>query len=276
MKRIPWMLMVSALAVAPGCPVPQDQNTRVAERMERDPVSGHGYWLFVPDTYDWARAAPLIVTCHGSPPWDVANHHIREWKKLAEDNGCIVLAPELGGTDGIVGNGPVNAMKDNEDAILSLISMVGYRYNIDMANIMLTGFSGGGFPTYWVGLRNPDIFSVLALRSCDFCEYNLDGWYSPDAAGKQAIKIYWGEFDPAPIKVQSESGQAYLANRSFSVAPEEIIPGIGHERRPEVAMEFFRANWRKPKPSQPALAPARAPARAGGLAPARDTGSGSQ
>ncbi|MCY2923922.1 MAG: hypothetical protein NT031_00515 [Planctomycetota bacterium] len=146
--------------------------------------------------------------------------------------------------------------------------MVGYRYNVDMANVMLTGFSGGGFPTYWVGLRNPDVFSVLALRSCDYCEYNLDGWFSPDAAGKQAIKIYYGEFDPMPIKVQSQSGLSYLSNRGFNVAPEDIIPGIGHERRPEVAMDFFKANWRKPRPSQPTGAPARTVPAAGGYAPA--------
>jgi hypothetical protein len=276
MKRLPWILTLLALVAAPGCPVPQDQNTLVPERMERDPVSGRGYWLFVPRNYDPARAVPLIVTCHGSPPFDVANHHIREWKKLGEDNECIVLAPELGGTDGIIGNGPVAAMKDNESAILSLISMVGYRYNIDAANIMITGFSGGGFPTYWVGLRNPDVFSVVVLRSCDFCEYNLDGWFSPDGAGRQAVKIYWGEHDPLPIKVQSQSGMSYLSNRNFNVAPEDVIPGIGHERRPDVAMDFFKANWRKSRPSQPTRAPASTPPPAGGYAPAGDARSWAQ
>ncbi|MCY2932278.1 MAG: hypothetical protein NTV86_22845 [Planctomycetota bacterium] len=256
LATIPVLLL---LAAAAGCSVPQDQNTRTWERMETDPVTGKAYWLFVPDTYSHSRPMPLIVTCHGTIPFDMSNDHIREWKKIAEDSGCLLLAPAMSGTDGILGDGPVPAMKEDENTILSLISMVGYRYNVDMANIMLTGFSGGGFPTYWVGVRNPDVFSVVVLRSCDFCDYNLDGWFSPDAAGKQAIKIYWGEFDPAPIKVQSQSGMGFLISRGFNVAPEEIVPGIGHERRPEVAMAFFRENLRKPRPSQPVPVAGRLP-----------------
>ena len=224
----------------------------------------------MPDTYDPARAAPLIVTCHGTVPFDMSNDHIREWKMIAQDYGCILLAPGLAGTDGIIGDGPVSAMMEDENTILSLISMVGYRYNIDMANIMLTGFSGGGFPTYWVGVRNPDIFHVVVLRSCDFCDYNLEGWFSPDAAGKQVIKIYYGEFDPMPIKVQSQNGMAFLSTRGFNVAPEDVVPGISHERRPEVAMNFFKENWRPPRPSQPpsTRSPGVAPAPAYTPAPA--------
>ncbi|MEI7837092.1 MAG: hypothetical protein WCK05_11890 [Planctomycetota bacterium] len=266
MNRFAPILMLLAILAAGGCSVPQPQDTRTWQRLESDPVTGKGYWLFVPDTYQPSKAVPLIVTCHGTPPFDIANDHVREWKKIAEDNNCILLAPDMNGTDGIIGDGPVPAMKESENTILSLISMVGYRYNIDMANIMLTGFSGGGFPTYWVGLRNPDVFPVVVLRSCDFCDYNLDGWFSRDAAGKQAIKIYYGEFDPGPIKVQSQNGLAFLTSRGFNVAPEDIVPGIAHERRPEVAMEFFKANWRPPRPSQPA--PARALSPAARFAPA--------
>jgi poly(3-hydroxybutyrate) depolymerase len=245
--------MVSAVAAACGCAVTQPQDTPAWQKLEIDPVTGQGYYMYVPSTYRPEKPAPLIVTCHGSPPFDVADHHIREWKMLGEENGCIVLAPQLIGTDGILGNGPVSAMIHNENYILSLISMVGYRYNVDMANIMITGFSGGGFAVYWVGMRNPDVFSCLALRSCNFCEYNIDGWYPPELADgpvKQAILIYWGQNDPIAIKVQSESGVRYLQNRNFNVTPQ-IVPGIGHERRPEVAASFFRDNWRPPRPSQP-------------------------
>ena len=28
-----------------------------------------------------------------------------------------------------------------------------------------------------------------------------------------------------------------------------IVGGFGHQRRPDIAMEFFRRHWRKPKPS---------------------------
>ena len=237
------------LVLLAGCAVTQPENTPVGHRYERDPSSGHGYYLYVPSTYRHERAMPLIVTCHGTPPFDVANHHIREMKMLAERNGCIVVAPELVGTDGVLGDGPLVGMLANERTILSLVSWLGYRYNIDRANVMITGFSGGGFPCYWVGLRHPDLFSVVVARSCNFNEGNLDGWYPPEARW-QAVKVYHTENDPGTIVHQSQMAVTYLRSKGFRV-DTEILPGRGHERMPQVAMRFFRSKWRPSRPSLP-------------------------
>jgi poly(3-hydroxybutyrate) depolymerase len=243
---VPRMTWLVVLATA-GCHVPQSQNTPSWQRHEMDPVSGRAYYIYVPSTYDHSRPSPLIVTCHGTPPYDVADHHIREWKMLGEQNGCIVVAPELIATDGLIGDGPIVGMLDDERFILSLISLLGYRFNIDRANIMITGFSGGGFPTYWVGLRHPDIFSAVVPRSANFSEHNLDGWY-PQGALSQHVKVYYTENDPGAISGQSKRGIKYLQSKGFHVETE-VIPGLGHERRPDVAMKFFRENWRRPQPT---------------------------
>ena len=212
-----------------------------------DPVSGRAFYLYVPSAYTPDRACPVIVTCHGTPPYDIAEHHIREWKMLGERNRCIVVAPELIATDGLIGDGPIVGMLDDEFFILSLVSLLGHRYNIDRANIMITGFSGGGFPAYWVGLRNPDVFSTVAARSCNFSEHNLDGWYPPEAVGQNVI-VYYGENDPGAIRGQSQRGVQYLRSKGFTVGTKEL-PGLGHERRPDVAMEFFRQHRRPARPS---------------------------
>ncbi len=230
-----------------GCAVPQEQNTPSWQRHELDPVAQRGFFIYVPSTYRHENPAPLIISCHGTPPYDIAEHHIREWKMLAERNGCIVVAPELQATDGLLGDGPLVGMLDCERVILSLISLLQYRYNIDRANIMITGFSGGGFPTYWVGLRHPDIFSCVVARNCNFSRHNLDGWY-PIEAASQAIKVYYGANDPATIKLQSLNAIRYLRSKGFDVETG-VIPGEGHQRHPEVAMEFFRKNWRPARPS---------------------------
>ena len=72
-------------------------------------------------------------------------------------------------------------MLESERRILSILSGLAYRYNLDRANIMITGFSGGGFPSYFVGLRNPEVFSVVAARKCNFNRANLDGWWPAEA-----------------------------------------------------------------------------------------------
>jgi len=239
------LLLVAALST--GCAVPLTPPTPVSPVRRVDPATGQGYWIYVPSTYRHDRAAPVIVSCHGTPPYDVANHHIREWQWYGEKNGCIVVAPELIATDGIIGDGPLTGMLADERYILSLLSTLGYRYNIDLANIMITGFSGGGFPTYWVGLRRPDIFSVVVARNCNFSESNLDGWYPPEAK-KTPVLVYYGTDDPGAIKGQSEAAIRYLRAKGFNVA-WKVIPNVGHERHPEVAMEFFRRNWRAPRPS---------------------------
>ncbi|MFP4104731.1 MAG: hypothetical protein ACLFVU_01475 [Phycisphaerae bacterium] len=230
-----------------GCAVTQQQDTPVSQRYETDPVTGRGFYLYVPSTYSHETLAKLIVTCHGTPPYDVAEHHIREWKMLGEKNGCIVIAPKLVGTDGIFGSGPVGAMLRDEQWILSIISTLGYRYNIDRNNIMITGFSGGGFPTYWVGLRNPEIFSVVVARSTNFNANALNGWYSPSAK-KTPVLVYRGENDPATIIDQSNKADAWLEENGFS-HEYRVIQGLGHERRPEIAMEFFRNHWKTPQPT---------------------------
>jgi poly(3-hydroxybutyrate) depolymerase len=216
--------------------------------LEADPTTGREYYIYVPSTYRPDNPAPLIITCHGTPPYDIAEHHIREWKMLGERNGCIVLAPKLVATDGIFGNGPLVGMLSDERYILSLISQVSYRYNIDRANILITGFSGGGFPTYWVGLRHPDVFSCVIARNCNFSEHNLDGWFPPEAAGTP-IMVYFGENDPVAIRIQSENAVKYLRGRGLNVTAR-VLPGTGHVRRPEVAMDFFRRHWRTPQSSQ--------------------------
>ena len=228
-----------------GCAVDQAQNTPVWQNLEMDPVTGSSYWIYKPSTYRHDKPSPVIVTCHGTPPFDIAEHHIREWKMLAEQNGCIVISPSLAGTDGLIGNGPVSGMLLCERSILSIIAQLGYRYNIDRANIMITGFSGGGFPTYWVGLRHPEVFSVVVARSCNFNKGNLDGWM-PLAARHARVKVYYGENDPGTISSQSRKAIRYLRGKGISVETQ-VLPGVGHERHPEVAMAFFRKLMNPPR-----------------------------
>ncbi len=236
------VLFLVLLVTLAGCAVTQPQNTPTWQRYELDPSTSRAYWIYIPSTYNSHTPAPLIVSCHGTPPYDIAEHHIREWKMLGEKNGCIVVCPELIATDGLIGDGPIVGMLADEKYILSLLSLLGYRYNIDWANVMITGFSGGGFPTYWVGLRHPEIFNVVVARNCNFSQLNLQGWYPPEAR-RLKILVYYGQNDPGSIVDQSKKAIAYLRSKRFDVKVQ-VVPGSGHQRRPELAMDFFRKNWR--------------------------------
>jgi poly(3-hydroxybutyrate) depolymerase len=251
--------VAGALCALTGCEVTQPQNTPVSQRLETNAATGRQYYIYVPSNYTHDRAWPVIVTCHGSHPYDVADMHIREWKMLGERYGCIVIAPELDATDGIVGDGPVLGMLADEKLILSILAELSYRYNIDRANIMITGFSGGGFPTYFVGLRHPDIFSVIAARSCNFSRINLDGWFTAESI-KTPIIVYYGDHDAGPIQSQSENAIHYLRFERGMPVQTAIVPNCGHERHPEYAMKFFYDHWRTARPSMATSASSATPA----------------
>ncbi|MBT3279486.1 MAG: prolyl oligopeptidase family serine peptidase [Phycisphaerales bacterium] len=228
-----------------GCPVPYTPPTPGKIWYGNDTVTGRGMYLYIPMKYRKDTPMPILISCHGTPPWDVAEHHSRTWEWYAERYGFILLCPKLDGTDGIFGSGASGAMKSSERYILSMISMLSYRYNVDRNNIWITGFSGGGFPAYWVGLRNPDVFSCIVAQNANFNERNTDGWY-PLASNASGLKmmIYYGEGDPAPIVLQSENAIRYLRSMGFHPYAK-TIPG-GHERHPEVAMAWLLQNKRTP------------------------------
>ncbi len=236
------------LSCLTGCAVPQDKDTPVDPRLLVEPITGRLYYLYIPSTYRRDRPAPVIVSCHGTDPFDVAAHHVGEWKMLAENYGCILICPKLISTDGILGSGDINQLLRDECLIMSIIGQMHYIYNIDRRNVMMTGFSGGAFPVYFIGIRHPDIFSVVVSRSGNFNRYALDGWYPPEAV-RTPVMVYYTQHDPGAIKDQSEKGIAYLRSAGFKVTTK-VIPGSGHERHPEVAMKFWLEHWNGTPPKK--------------------------
>ena len=239
-------LLALCLGLA-GCPVPQAQNTPVAPRLLTEPVTGGTYYLYVPTTYNQKKPAPLIVSCHGTDPFDVAAYQIGEWKMLAEQYGCILVCPKLTATDGILGDGPTDGLLRDERLIVSIIGQMHYLYRIDRKNVLITGFSGGGFPMFFLGLRHPDLFTALAARNCNFNRANVEDWYTPEAL-KTPVIVYYGQDDLGAIHDQSEAAVSYLRSLGFNVE-SQVIPGSGHERHPEVAMRFWLNHWNGPRPA---------------------------
>ena len=93
MMRAMNALTATALLLASGCAVPQPQNTPVPPKLLQEPVTGCIYYLYVPSTYSRDKPAPLIISCHGTDPYDVAAYQIGEWKMLAEEYGCLLVCP---------------------------------------------------------------------------------------------------------------------------------------------------------------------------------------
>jgi poly(3-hydroxybutyrate) depolymerase len=170
MWKLVFVLMV--LIFLPGCPIFQDMNTPVDHSFETESETGAKYYKYVPSHYDPSKQYPLVITLHGTWPWDVDWHQINEWKMLSENKGFIVVAPRLHmhSTQGIlpkITSLMLNDLKKDDRVIVAVRNEICRLYNINRNRIILSGFSSGGYPMYWSGIQHPNLFSAIAARSCN-------------------------------------------------------------------------------------------------------------
>ena len=230
----PVLAVCAALPFAAGCAV---FDTLEGVEYLTEPETGSKYYLYVPSSYDAERDYPLIVTCHGTAPWDTASLQIRAWKSLAERKRFIVAAPELVGTRGDFAPSPdrqIALQKRDEKTILALVNHLRGARKIPVDRVFLTGWSAGGYAVLFTGLRNPDVFRVMSVR-----QGNFDERFLQPAVGKldpyQPIHILYGAIDP--LKDQAEESIDWLRDQRLFVVPE-VTTG-SHKRHPEEAYAFF-------------------------------------
>jgi len=236
------LLLLPMLGVLTGCPVTQPQETPVSALRLTCQALERGYWLYVPSYYDSQRDWPLVVTLHGWVPWDTSIMQIMEWKALAEEKGFIVAAPDLTSTHGVppaIRSIWMDQLASDERAILSLIDELSEKYRLDRDAVLLTGFSAGGYPMYYVGLRHPGRFNVLVARACNSDVGLFESIELTEAARKLPIVIYWGRDDLKPVRDWAWQAYRWLREHKFFETRKEQISG-GHIRRPEFAYDRWR------------------------------------
>jgi predicted peptidase len=253
------------LAVMPvflaGCPyIPPE--TRNPHLTLIEPVTKNRYYLYVPSYYSADRDWPLVVTLHGTNPYDGQLRQILEWKDIAEQFGLIVVAPKLESTQGYapavpnVWHANREKLARDEKVILSVIQDVRHKRRIARRPpgpdsmpgkdlVLLTGFSSGGFPLFYVGLRNPDMFDMLIARDCNCTTEMIESLTFTDEAKKLPILIFWGRDDMEAIRDQSWATFRFLREHEFYGTERKSTQG-GHLRRPDVAW----SEWSKRLPKE--------------------------
>lgn len=137
-------------ALAPG-----DHATTFASSHDRTPQP---YRLHVPSTArDTSAALPLLVVLHG---WGGSQNTWFDHTpvvRVAEQYGYIVAAPH--------GRGSWWYRSAAEQDVLDTIADVQTRCNVDPDRVYLAGHSMGGWGTWWIGTRHPDVFAAIAPMS---------------------------------------------------------------------------------------------------------------
>ena len=237
-----YLLLASLAGLLGGCPLPPHPPTPVQPKPHTERTTGRRYWLYVPSTYSADREWPMVISLHGTYGWDGAWRQAMEWKYVAEQHGFLVAAPEMRSVQGILPTVDALWLKDlakDEELILAMIDEVAGAYRIDRKAIMLTGFSAGGYPMYYVGLRNPDRFGMLIARACNSEHKIFERIPVTDETRKLPVTIYWGKDDLGAIQKESWQAFRWLREHGFKEAKRKRVQG-GHLRRPELAYQYWQ------------------------------------
>ncbi|MFN7931400.1 MAG: prolyl oligopeptidase family serine peptidase [Blastocatellia bacterium] len=116
------------------------------------------YRVFVPANYDAAKPTPLVVALHGMGGDE--NSYFTAYangiiKREAEARGYLVVCPKGRGTASMYAG---EAEKD----VLDVLTAMRRDYNVDADRIYLTGHSMGGYGTWSIAPKHPDLFAAIA------------------------------------------------------------------------------------------------------------------
>lgn len=127
-------------------------------------------WLFVPDGAD-SRRLPLVVVLHGCAQTAQGYDNGSGWSELAEAYGFAVLFPEQRRANNL--NlcfnwfEPAHTRRDAGEAlsIAQMIEAATDRYQLDPAQVFVTGLSAGGAMTSVMLATYPEMFAGGAIMA---------------------------------------------------------------------------------------------------------------
>ena len=213
------------------------------------------YGLYVPPSYDPAKAWPMIVGLHGS-----GSNHLLHRRRIfglgnesgegdydairkdvpLPDVGFIVVTPygrgESAGYGGIA-----------EGDVLRAMDHVQRAYHVDVDRVHLTGLSMGGGGTWHIGLRYPDRFAsispVCGVADLDLMPWTA-GWGALDKelmgltgytrlvenASNQQVFVFHGNEDDAVNVVASRRMMEAFEKASLAGTSAHYfeLPGVTH------------------------------------------------
>ncbi|MBV9849020.1 MAG: prolyl oligopeptidase family serine peptidase [Armatimonadetes bacterium] len=191
------------------------------------------YVLYVPADYEPARPWPLILFLHGA-----GERGADGLRPLGVGVGTAVMAAPARWPFLILFPQCPEGVNWNtqEDALLAMLKQTQHDYRVDKDRVYLTGISMGGYGTWNLGARHPELFAALA----PVC----GGGDPATAAGLKGkpIRAFHGDQDGA---VPPERGQAMIeaARATGADATMTMYPGVGHNSWDKAYREENLAEW---------------------------------
>jgi len=219
-----------SLPLISGCASLIDPNVPEAIRAFKDPSLQREYLLYRPSAYTRERTWPLIVVCHGGFP-DSPNAQIRDWDRLAERYGFLVLAPRL-----TSGGKPGEKQRDDEAHLLAAIQHVRAGHSVSDDRILMFGVGTGAYAALSAALRQPDLFRAVAVTDPRLTAEDL-------SAMKTAIDPYqpiFLRYNARDVITGRRAQQCVDALRSNTPSMRVDTFGASRETNAQRIVEFFQ------------------------------------
>ncbi len=208
------------------------RNQTEAEERFRELVAGSEPIVFLPNNKEPKKPAPLLVVLHGFG--DNSDHFVNGYRGTAAWLGAILVAPR---SLVPVGQGfEWGTVDQAEQLVMGTLEGVLEHYNIDRNQILLSGFSQGGFMAFQLAARHPEVFRGVVP---------IAGRYRPEVAELLAkaeapprFYLMVGSEDDAA----ESNRQGYRELEQAGVTARlKIYPNLGHKFPPDHEKELLRA-----------------------------------
>lgn len=226
---------------------------------------------YLPANYDKSKKWPLVIQIHGYNPanpvywrwWSADNRHPGIDTEFPGHRQVIYMEPHGRGNTQYIGMG--------DSDILRAIAEAKRLFNVDENRVYLTGDSMGGWGTWNVGTRHPDLFAAIApvFGGVDYhsqlSEEQLaalapiqrferekqSSWSMADSLVNTPIYVHHGDMDAAVNVEWSRWGVRLLQRWGYNVRYREY-PGRVHEalqnQNGNMSIEWFLQHERNPNP----------------------------
>jgi dienelactone hydrolase len=226
---------------------------------------------YLPVDYDPAKKWPVVIQMHGYNPANPV--YVRWW---GADERHAGIGTEFSGHQSVIyvephGRGNTQYLGMGDKDIVTVIAEVKRLFNVDEDRIYLTGDSMGGWGTWNVATRHPDLFAAIApvfggsdyhaqmpeealsrLGPLDrFLLEKQSSWAMADGLLNTPIFVHHGDADQSVNVEYSRWGVRLLQRWGYDVRYHEY-PGRVHEAlgntNGNLNIEWFLQHRRNPDP----------------------------
>ncbi len=172
--------------------------------------------LFIPTAIRNPTPLPLVVVLHGKGVDHNAWFEKTPIAEFAERFGYLVAAPN--------GRGEDYYRDEGEQDVLDIMALIRKNLNVDENRVYLAGHSMGGWGTWYIALRHPELFSAICPMSAPVPFELL-----PAARNLSPLIIHDADDDVISVQ-QSRDAAKRLADLGVSFQYREEH-GYGHSSR---------------------------------------------